>query len=114
MKPGRADADLYGIGKISDQVWSGINAARVLVAELTGKNANVPGSGSRAPQTCHPGVFQPNWPGFRLASCVSHLLPRVLRHLAEPRLSGRSREHPVRVAEGTRTDAFPGVEITDG
>jgi hypothetical protein len=37
----RADADLYGTGKIIDQIWDGINSARVLVAELTGRNANV-------------------------------------------------------------------------
>ncbi|MBB6336004.1 hypothetical protein FHR59_000214 [Xanthomonas arboricola] len=37
----RADADIFGTGKIMDQVWSGINAARVLVAELTSRNPNV-------------------------------------------------------------------------
>jgi hypothetical protein len=37
----RADADIYGTGKIIDQIWSGINAAKVLVAELTGRNSNV-------------------------------------------------------------------------
>jgi hypothetical protein len=37
----RADADIFATGKIMDQVWSGINAARVLVAELTSKNPNV-------------------------------------------------------------------------
>jgi hypothetical protein len=37
----RADADLYGTGKIVDQIWDGINSARVLVAELTGRNPNV-------------------------------------------------------------------------
>ena len=37
----RADADIYGTGKIIDQIWSGINAARVLVAELTNRNPNV-------------------------------------------------------------------------
>jgi hypothetical protein len=37
----RADADIYGTGKIIDQIWSGINSARVLVAELTKRNPNV-------------------------------------------------------------------------
>ena len=37
----RADADIFGTGKIIDQIWRGINAAKVLVAELTTRNANV-------------------------------------------------------------------------
>jgi len=37
----RADAEIFGTGKIIDQIWSGINAAKVLVAELTTKNPNV-------------------------------------------------------------------------
>lgn len=37
----RADADIFGTGKIIDQIWSGISAARVLVVELTGRNPNV-------------------------------------------------------------------------
>jgi hypothetical protein len=37
----RADADIFGTGKIVDQIWSGINAAKVLVAELTTRNPNV-------------------------------------------------------------------------
>ena len=37
----RADADIYGTGKIIDQIWKGIHAARVLVAELTNRNPNV-------------------------------------------------------------------------
>jgi hypothetical protein len=37
----RADADIFGTGKIIDQVWRGINAAKVLVAELTSRNPNV-------------------------------------------------------------------------
>ncbi len=41
LKPLRADADLFGTGKIIDQVWRGINGARVLVAELTDRNPNV-------------------------------------------------------------------------
>ena len=39
--PVRADNEIFGAGKIMDQVWSGINAAKVLVAEMTTKNANV-------------------------------------------------------------------------
>jgi hypothetical protein len=37
----RADAEIFATGKIMDQVWSGINAAKVLVAELTSRNPNV-------------------------------------------------------------------------
>jgi len=37
----RADADIFATGKIMDQVWTGINAAKVLVAELTSRNPNV-------------------------------------------------------------------------
>jgi hypothetical protein len=39
--PVRADADIFGTGKIVDQIASGIEAAEVLVAELTGRNPNV-------------------------------------------------------------------------
>ncbi len=39
--PVRADNEIFGAGKIMDQVWSGINAAKVLVAEMTTKNPNV-------------------------------------------------------------------------
>ena len=41
LVPVRADADLFATGKIIDQVWRGINAAKVLVAELTTRNPNV-------------------------------------------------------------------------
>jgi hypothetical protein len=41
LKPARADAEIFGTGKIMDQVWSGINAAKVLVAEMTTRNPNV-------------------------------------------------------------------------
>lgn len=37
----RADASIFGAGRIMDQIWDGINAAKVLVAELTSKNPNV-------------------------------------------------------------------------
>ncbi len=37
----RADDEIFATGKIVDQVWSGITAAKVLVAELTGRNPNV-------------------------------------------------------------------------
>jgi hypothetical protein len=37
----RADAEIFGTGKIIDQVWRGINAAKVLVAELSTRNPNV-------------------------------------------------------------------------
>jgi len=32
---------MFKIGKIVDQIWSGIHGAKVLVAELTGRNPNV-------------------------------------------------------------------------
>jgi hypothetical protein len=41
LTPVRADADIFGTGKIIDQIWEGINGAKVLVAELTTKNSNV-------------------------------------------------------------------------
>jgi len=41
LRPIRADDDIFATGKIIDQVWAGITAARVLVAELTGRNPNV-------------------------------------------------------------------------
>ena len=41
LKPIRADHEIFGAGKIMDQIWSGIKAAKVLVAELTTKNSNV-------------------------------------------------------------------------
>lgn len=37
----RADADIFGTGKIMDQIWAGINNAKVLVTELTSRNPNV-------------------------------------------------------------------------
>ncbi|MBI2361518.1 MAG: hypothetical protein HYV04_21850, partial [Deltaproteobacteria bacterium] len=37
----RADAEIFGTGKIMDQVWRGINTAKILVAELTTRNPNV-------------------------------------------------------------------------
>jgi hypothetical protein len=41
LRPVRADAEIFGARKIMDQVWGGINAAKILVAELTTRNANV-------------------------------------------------------------------------
>jgi hypothetical protein len=41
LQPVRADAEIFGTGKIMDQVWRGINAAKILVAELTTRNPNV-------------------------------------------------------------------------
>jgi hypothetical protein len=37
----RADADIFGTGKIIDQIWRGITSAKILVAELTDRNPNV-------------------------------------------------------------------------
>lgn len=41
LTPVRADDDIFTTGQIIDQVWSGISSAKVLVAELTDRNANV-------------------------------------------------------------------------
>lgn len=41
LVPVRADDDIFSTGKIIDQVWSGIHAARILLAELTTRNPNV-------------------------------------------------------------------------
>jgi hypothetical protein len=41
LTPVRADTDIFATGKIIDQIWSGLNQAKVLVAELTGRNPNV-------------------------------------------------------------------------
>jgi len=41
LKPVRADDDMFTTGKIIDQICQGIVAARVLVAELSGRNPNV-------------------------------------------------------------------------
>ena len=37
----RADAEIFGTGKIMDQIWRGINGAKVLVSELSTRNPNV-------------------------------------------------------------------------
>lgn len=41
LSPVRADSEIFGTGKIIDQVWGGISKAKVLVAELTTRNPNV-------------------------------------------------------------------------
>lgn len=41
LRPVRADDEIFGSGKIMDQVWRGIRDAKILVAELTTRNANV-------------------------------------------------------------------------
>lgn len=41
LQPVRADAEIFGTGKIIDQIWLGINNAKVLIAELTTRNPNV-------------------------------------------------------------------------
>jgi hypothetical protein len=41
LKPVRADDEIFGPGKIIDQIYRGISDAKVLVAELTTKNPNV-------------------------------------------------------------------------
>jgi hypothetical protein len=37
----RADSEIFGTGKIIDQIMIGMSNAKVLVAELTGRNPNV-------------------------------------------------------------------------
>lgn len=41
LKPVRADNEIFGTGKIIDQIFSGINSAKILIAELTTRNPNV-------------------------------------------------------------------------
>jgi hypothetical protein len=41
LTPVRADTDIFATGKIIEQIWAGLNRAKVLVAELTGRNPNV-------------------------------------------------------------------------
>jgi hypothetical protein len=41
LTPVRADNEIFGTGKIIDQIWVGINSAKVLIAELTNRNPNV-------------------------------------------------------------------------
>lgn len=41
LKAVRADDDIFGTGKIIDQIWTGITSAKVLIAELTSRNPNV-------------------------------------------------------------------------
>lgn len=41
LTPVRLDTEIFGSGKIMDQLWAGINDATVLVAELTTRNPNV-------------------------------------------------------------------------
>lgn len=41
LTPVRADNEIFGAGRIMDQIWRGINDAKLLVAELTTRNANV-------------------------------------------------------------------------
>ena len=41
LKPLRADNEIFTTGKIIDQIWRGINQAKILVAELTSRNPNV-------------------------------------------------------------------------
>ena len=41
LKAVRADDEIFGTGKIIDQIWKGISSSSVLIAELTTRNANV-------------------------------------------------------------------------
>jgi hypothetical protein len=41
LTPRRADDDIFATGKIMEQIWSGIQQAKVLIAELTSRNPNV-------------------------------------------------------------------------
>jgi hypothetical protein len=41
LQPLRADNEIFGTGKIIDQIWKGINGSKILIAELTNRNPNV-------------------------------------------------------------------------
>ena len=41
LRPVRADDEIFATGKVIDQILTGITSAKVLVAELTGRNPNV-------------------------------------------------------------------------
>ena len=41
LKPVRADDELFGTGKIIDQIWTGINSAKILIAELRSEERRV-------------------------------------------------------------------------
>lgn len=41
LTPVRADNEIFGTGKIIDQIWNGISSSKVLIAELTHRNPNV-------------------------------------------------------------------------
>jgi len=41
LVPVRADNEIFGTGKIIDQIWAGINSSKVLITELTDRNPNV-------------------------------------------------------------------------
>jgi hypothetical protein len=41
LRPIRADNEIFGTGKIIDQIWAGINSAKVLICEMTTRNPNV-------------------------------------------------------------------------
>ena len=79
LRPVRADDEIFGSGKIMDQVWRGIREAKVLLAELTTRNANVYyelRSCSRAGQTRCPSRCRRRRSTIRCAS-----YPRcLLRH----------------------------------
>ena len=59
LKAVRADDDIFGTGKIIDQIWSGINSAKVLIAELTSRNPNVYYELGLAHALKKPVVYQP-------------------------------------------------------
>jgi hypothetical protein len=105
LKPVRADAEIFGTGKIMDQVWSGINAAKVLVAEMTTRNPNVflrTGSGPRAQEAGRPRLIQRGRCAVRPEAYPGYLLRRHRSVLGyEASRQGR-REHPLRDPEPGR------------
>ncbi|UCG67839.1 MAG: hypothetical protein JSW12_17295 [Deltaproteobacteria bacterium] len=72
LRPVRADVEIFGAGKITDQVWRGIKAAKILVAELTTRNPNVFYELGLAHALRKPAV---------LVSSNEHDVPFDLRHL---------------------------------
>lgn len=56
LEPVRAD-ELYSSGSVVDQIWEQIGKAKVLLAELTGRNANVFYELGLAHAACKPVVF---------------------------------------------------------
>ena len=102
LKPVRADAEIFGTGKIMDQVWSGINAAKVLVAEMTTRNPNVFYELGLAHALKKPVVLVSSNEGdvpFDLKAYPGNLLRRHRSVLGDEASRQGRREHPLRNRE---------------